>query len=288
MNVILSFNKKSIDLSSPKIMGVINVTPDSFYDGGRLKNDSDLLQLTEKHLNEGAEILDIGAYSSKPGAKEISIDTELRRLIPQVELINKHFPEANISVDTFRKTVAEKAIESGVILINDISGGTLDYQMHEYIGSNNIPYVLMHLRGTPETMSTHTNYENLTVEIYDDLKKKLTTVQKFGAKQIIIDLGYGFSKTTEQNFALLKKSSKFLDLGFPLLTGISRKSMIYKTLEITPNNSLNGTSILNTVALLNGSKLLRVHDVKEAKEAIILTQELQKVDTTNQNRFPEF
>ena len=275
--MILRFKNKSLDLHYPKVMGILNLTPDSFYDGGKLKSDTDILKKTEKHLSDGASIIDLGAYSSRPGAKNITIQEEKKRLLSVISLIVKEFPETLISVDTFRQDVAQDAITLGAFMVNDISGGTLDKNMFPYVGKNNIPYILMHLRGTPQTMTSLTAYDDLVEDIKSDLKEKTNLLSSLGGKQTIIDLGYGFAKTVDQNFRLLKNSKAFIDLGLPILTGISRKSMIYKTLNSSSEKALNGTTVLNTVALLNGSKLLRVHDVKEAAEVVKLTQELFSV-----------
>ncbi len=255
-------------------MGIINLTPDSFFDGGQLKSDKDFLNKVEEHLKNGAAILDLGAYSTRPGAKDINIPTETKRLIPLVELAVNEFPEVLLSADTFRSDVGQKAIEAGAFMINDVSGGNLDADMFKLVAQQNIPYVLMHMRGTPQTMSSLTDYNNLILDIKEDLRLKINELNNLGANQIIIDLGYGFAKTITQNFQLLKRSQEFKDLNLPILTGVSRKSMIFKTLNTSAKEALNGTSILNTVALLKGSKLLRVHDVKEAVEAVKLTSEL--------------
>ncbi len=275
--MILRFKDKSLNLHSPKVMGVLNLTPDSFYDGGKLKSDVNILKKVEQHLLEGASIIDLGAYSTRPGADNINILEEKKRLLSIIPLVLKEYPETLISVDTFRKKVAQDAIELGAFMVNDISGGSLDSEMFPYIGENNIPYVLMHLRGTPQTMTSLTTYGDLIKDIKSDIKNKTKLLTSLGGDQIIIDLGYGFAKTVDQNFKLLKNAKTFTDLGLPILTGVSRKSMIYKTLNSSPEKALNGTTVLNTVALLNGSKLLRVHDVKEAVEVVKLTQELISV-----------
>lgn len=272
---MLSFQDKKLDLSTPQVMGILNITPDSFFDGGKYNSDKQLLNKAEEHLKNGAALLDIGAYSSRPGAQFVSEKEELRRLEPALIAINKYFPEALLSVDTFRADIAKKAIAIGAFMINDISGGNLDSKMFATIASSNIPYVLMHMRGTPETMQSLTTYKQLTQEVIAELQTKVNELKNKGANQIIIDPGFGFSKTLEQNYQLLSELNKFHLLDCPILVGVSRKSMIYKKLGINPDQALNGTTVLNTIALQSGAKILRVHDSLEAKQTIDLLKALK-------------
>ena len=264
-----------IDLSVPKVMGIINVTPDSFYDGGKTTSEKEILKQTEKMLLEGATFLDIGGYSTRPGSGEISESEEIKRVVEAVESILKNFPEALISVDTFRSEVAKKAVEAGVALINDVSGGTLDAEMYKIVAKLKVPYILMHMRGTPQTMTKLTEYQNVTVEVLKDLSEKIALARAEGINDIIADPGFGFAKTREQSFLLLNNLELFQNLDVPILVGISRKSMVYKTLGTSAENALNGTTSLNTIALLKGSSILRVHDVKEAKECVKLFENLK-------------
>jgi dihydropteroate synthase len=250
------------------IMGILNVTPDSFYDGGRYASEELWLKQTKLMIDEGADIIDIGAYSTRPGAKEISEQEEMERLIPAILSIRKAFPEVLISADTFRASVAEKAVEAGANIINDISGGTMDPSMFSTIAKLQVPYILMHIQGTPQTMQTDPQYKNVVEEVYDFFEKSIAELQKTGVKKVILDPGFGFGKTVEQNYQLVNGLDKFYNIGLPVLAGVSRKSMINKLLNISNKYSLNGTSVLNTIALQNGAKILRVHDVKEAKEAV--------------------
>jgi dihydropteroate synthase len=270
----LNLKGKLITLDKPLIMGILNLTPDSFFDGGRYSNETKILQKAEQMLSQGVFLLDVGGYSTRPNASEISLDEELKRTISVVELLQKNFPESYISIDTFRSEVARQAVQAGACIINDVSGGNLDEKMFETVAFLQVPYVLVHLRGTPQTMQTMTNYTNILTEITQYFALKTKQLIQLGVKDIILDVGFGFAKTTEQNFFLLKNLSYFQILGFPILTGLSRKGMIYKTLQTTPENALNGTSALNMVALLNGTNFLRVHDVQEAKEICILYEKL--------------
>lgn len=259
-----------IDLSLPKVMGILNVTPDSFYDGGRFVSDEKMLSQVEKMLLEGATFIDIGGQSSKPNAEIVSVDEELKRVVSTVDLILKNFPEAVISIDTFNSKVAQIAVENGAAIINDISAGSLDDNMFEIIAKLQVPYIMMHMRGTPQTMQQMTNYDDLVKDVLFYFSEKVAKARSFGINDLIIDPGFGFAKTSEQNFELLKELELFQILELPILVGVSRKSMIYKTLETTPENALNGTSILNTIALTKGINILRVHDVKEAVECVKL------------------
>ena len=259
-----------LSLKTPKIMGILNVTPDSFYDGGKFIEKNIILQQVEKMLLAGADMLDIGGYSTRPNAENISENEELERILPPIETILQNFPDTIISVDTFRANVAKQAIKAGASIINDISGGNLDENMFPIMAEMNkfanIPYVLMHSRGTPQTMQQMTDYEDILLDLVAYFQQKIYELQHLGIKDIIIDLGFGFAKTIEQNFFLLKNLAYFDVLDKPLLVGISRKSMIYKTLETSSQNALNGTTALNMFALMNGASFLRVHDVAEAVE----------------------
>ena len=265
---------KLIDLSTPKVMGILNVTPDSFYDGGKFSSDADVLNQVEQMLNEGATFIDVGAYSSRPNAEHITEDKELKRLIPVLELLIKQFPEILISVDTFRSNVAKKSIGIGACMINDISGGTLDEHMFKTIGELKVPYVFMHIQGTPQTMQSNPSYENVTREVLKYFSEKVLALKSEKVNDIILDVGFGFGKTIEHNYELLKNLSHFKTFDLPILTGISRKSMLYKLLNTSAKEALNATSIANTIALLNGTNILRVHDVKEAMESIRIVEQV--------------
>ena len=273
---ILNVGGRIIDLAAPKVMGIVNLTPDSFYEGSRKQSDREVLAIAEKMLNDGADFLDLGAYSTRPGAEDISADEELERLLPAIRNLNKEFPQAILSVDTFRANIAEKAIDSGAHIINDISGGTLDDKMFETIGKLNVPYVLMHTKGSPKTMNQLNQYDNLTQEIVFYLSERVAQLKAFGVKDIIVDPGFGFAKNTDQNYQLLHQMQRLKIMGLPILAGLSRKSMIWKTLGITAGEALNGTTVLNTIALQNGASILRVHDVKEAKECICIFNKLKE------------
>ncbi|UOX33171.1 dihydropteroate synthase [Flavobacterium sediminilitoris] len=257
-----------IDLSTPKVMGILNITPNSFFDGGKYKGESTILNRVEKMLNDGASFIDIGAYSSKPGAEFVSEEEELARLLPVLELILLKFPEILLSIDTFRSEVAKKCIENGAAIINDISAGLLDGKMIETISKLQVPYIMMHMKGNPETMQSLANYEDVVKEMMFYFSERINKARSFGLNDIIIDPGFGFAKTIEHNYEIMQKLDFFSILELPVLVGISRKSMIYKVLENTPEEALNGTTILNTIALQKGANILRVHDVKEAVECI--------------------
>ena len=259
-----------VDLTLPKVMGILNVTPNSFFDGGRYKNESEILLRVEKMLLNGATFIDIGAYSSKPSAEFVSEEEELQRIVPIVQLILEHFPETLISIDTFRSEVAKACIENGAAIINDISAGILDDKMLETIAKYNVPYIMMHMRGTPQTMQTMTNYDNIIKEILFYFSERIAKARSFGINDLIVDPGFGFAKTLEQNYEVLQKMELFQMLELPLLAGVSRKSMIYKTLHSSAEEALNGTTVLNTIALTKGAKILRVHDVREAIECVTL------------------
>lgn len=259
-----------IDLATPKVMGILNLTPNSFFDGGKYKNNTEILSRVEKMLNDGATFIDVGAYSSKPSAEFVSEEEELQRIVPIVQLILEHFPETLISIDTFRSEVAQACIENGAAIINDISAGILDDNMLETIAKYNVPYIMMHMRGTPQTMQTMTNYDNIVKEILFYFSERIAKARSLGINDLIVDPGFGFAKTLEQNYEVLQKMELFEILELPLLAGFSRKSMIYKTLNSSADEALNGTTVLNTIALTKGAKILRVHDVKEAMECVTL------------------
>ncbi|TRX22190.1 dihydropteroate synthase [Flavobacterium franklandianum] len=259
-----------IDLTTPKVMGILNVTPNSFYDGGMYKSSSEMLTKVGKMLSDGATFIDVGAYSSKPSAEYVSEEEELQRILPIINLILEYYPETLLSVDTFRSEVAKVCIENGAAIINDISAGNLDDNMLETIAKYNVPYIMMHMRGTPETMQKMTSYENIVKEILFYFSEKVARARSFGINDLIIDPGFGFAKTLDQNYEVLQKMELFEILELPLLAGFSRKSMIYKTLQSSASDALNGTTVLNTVALTKGAKILRVHDVKEGMECVTL------------------
>ena len=265
---------KLVDVSLPKVMGILNVTPNSFYDGGKYFDDKSILAKVEKMLSEGATFVDVGAYSSKPSAEFVSEENEISRLLPVLILILQHFPETLISVDTFRANVAKNAIQNGACIINDISAGRLDDKMMATVAELKVPYVMMHMKGNPQTMQSLAQYENITREMVLYFSEKVAQARSHGISDLIIDPGFGFAKTVEQNFELLNNLELFQMLDVPLLVGVSRKSMIYKTLDTKPDFALNGSTVLHTVALQKGANILRVHDVKEAVEAIKLVSKL--------------
>ena len=268
--MILNINGGVFDLSSPKIMGVLNVTPDSFYDGGVFSNEKKILAQVEKMILDGADIIDIGGFSSKPGAKTISLKEEEKRVIPIIKLINKTFNKIIISVDTFRSEIAEKSLNDGASIINDISGGDLDKNIYQISYKYKAPYIMMHMNGVPLNMQNNPKYENINHDIIKDFTSKIDAAEKKGVCDIIIDPGFGFGKTIQHNYQILNNLKLYTVLKKPILVGISRKSMIYKLLKTDPSKALNGTTSLNTIALINGANILRVHDVKEAKEVIKL------------------
>jgi len=265
-----------IDLSQPRVMGIINITPDSFFVGSRKQTEVQILKTAEAMLENGATFLDLGAYSSRPGAQDILEDEELKRLIPNLVLLVKHFPDAYFSIDTFRSRIAKEAISHGADMINDISAGTLDQNMISTVASLQVPYIMMHMRGTPQTMKDLNHYDDLASDILLYFSQKVAAARDAGIHDLIIDPGFGFSKNIAQNFELLQKLDLFENLQLPLLAGISRKSMIWKSLSCKPEDALNGTTVLNTLALNKGASILRVHDVKEAMECIKLTSLLYK------------
>ncbi len=262
-------------LNKPKVMGILNLTPDSFFEGSRVTGDKkSVLAEAEKKIKEGADFLDLGGYSTRPGATDIPISEEIARVIPAISEIKKSFPEILISIDTFRSQVAKAAVEAGADLINDISAGNLDPEMLPLAAKLGVPYIAMHMKGTPQSMQSETTYSDLVPDVLAYFSEKIEQFRKLGIKDVILDPGFGFAKTREQNFELLRNLSSFRRLGSPILVGVSRKSMIYKTLEISANEALNGTTALNMFALLHGADILRVHDVKEAKETIELAAQL--------------
>ena len=252
-------------------MGILNVTPDSFYDGGKYDSEVSILSQAEKMFQQGATFIDVGGYSSRPGAEDISITEETRRISKAINLIVKKFPEAMVSIDTFRSQVAHAAVQEGAVMINDISGGELDAAMLETVAALQVPYVVMHMRGDPKTMNQLSDYENLVKDVIDYFHRKLRQLLDLGIKDVILDPGFGFAKTVEQNFTLLNSLDHFKVLNKPIMVGISRKSMIWKSLSTTAEHALNGTTCLNTIALLKGANILRVHDVQEAAEVCKLT-----------------
>lgn len=263
-----------IDLSIPKVMGILNVTPNSFFDGGKYKNEDAIISQVDKMLNDGAAFIDIGAYSSKPNAEFVSEKEEMERIVPVIQLILKHFPDTLLSIDTFRAEVAKVSIENGAAIINDIAAGELDDKMFGVIAQYNVPYIMMHMRGNPQTMQDLTQYDDIVKEMLLYFSEKVKKARSLGINDLILDPGFGFAKTTDQNYEVLQKMELFNLPELPVLAGFSRKSMIYKTLKITAQEALNGTTVLNTIALTKGAKILRVHDVKEAMESINLYKKI--------------
>ncbi len=255
-------------------MGILNVTPNSFYDGNRYNSEKLILDQVEKMLLEGATFIDLGAYSSKPNSELVSEEEEIARLIPVLQSVLKHFPNAILSIDTFRSNVAKISLDSGAAIINDISAGTLDENMFEVVSHFNAPYIMMHLRGTPQTMTGLTHYEDIVKEMLYYFSEKIAKARSIGINDLIIDPGFGFAKTLDQNYEVLQKLELFQNLDYPILVGISRKSMVYKVLESSADNALNGTTVLNTIALSKGATILRVHDVKEAVESVKLFEKM--------------
>lgn len=264
-----------IDFSTPKVMGILNITPDSFYDGGRRKTTREFLLHTEEMLNAGANFIDVGAYSSRPGAVDISEEEELERILPVVESLLKNFPDILLSIDTFRSRIAKESVEAGAAIVNDISAGNLDPKMMEVVAKLQVPYIMMHMRGNPKTMKDLNEYEDLVQDILFYFSEKIAQARDLGINDLIVDPGFGFSKNIKQNFELLSHLELFKNLDLPILSGVSRKSFIYRTLGMEPEEALNGSTVLNTVSLTKGANILRVHDVKEAVEAVKLTQRLK-------------
>jgi dihydropteroate synthase len=275
----ITLNQQLLDLSTPRVMAIMNLTPDSFYDGGKLKNHEQVLAKVQQFIDEGASIIDLGGYSTRPGAADISVEEEISRVIPVVQLIREHFRAIPLSVDTFRSQVARAALEQGASMVNDVSGATADDLMLDLIAEYQVPYVGMHMRGTPQTMNTLTDYQDIVFEIRYFFSTLAEKAAKRNINDLIVDPGLGFAKTIAQNFHLLYHLDAFKLLELPVLIGLSRKSMIYKTLNTTPENALNGSSALHMAALERGAHLLRVHDVKEAQECIKLFTQLRDAAT---------
>lgn len=278
INTLLNCRGRILDTSKPVIMGILNVTPDSFFDGGKFSDENNIRTHVAKMVGEGAAIIDVGGVSSKPGSTMVTEKEEWSRLLPALKLLTKEFPDILVSVDTCRSGIALKSIESGAVMINDISGGVFDKKMFNALGGRDVPYIMMHMQGTPETMQKNPVYENVTNNVISFFVQQLKEARNAGIKDIIIDPGFGFGKTVEHNFQLLDDLSAFKILHCPIMAGLSRKSMINKTLSIKPEEALNGTTILNTIALLKGASILRVHDVKEAAQAATLTCRLKLND----------
>lgn len=270
----INCNGMLLDFSTPKVMGIINLTPDSFYYGGKYKDETEIVEGVRQMITDGASIIDLGAQSTRPGAELIHADEEWKRLKSPLKKIRKEFPDIPISVDTFYSSVAKKAVEAGADIINDISGGSMDDKMFEAVAKLKVPYILMHIQGTPQTMQQNPHYENVVKEVMKYFSEKISQLVLLGVHDIIIDPGFGFGKTLEHNYELLNKLDLFRMLERPIMTGISRKSMINKVLNIKPEDALNGTTVLNTIALMKGANILRVHDVKEAVEAVKLVSEM--------------
>ncbi len=272
----LQLNGQLIMLDKPIVMGILNLTPDSFYDGGRYQTEKEILQRAEEILVQGGTIIDVGAASTRPGAMEVSADAELERLLPAIRSIKRNFPGAILSVDSYRASVISTIVsETGDCIVNDISGGTMDAEMFETVAGLGLPYILMHIQGTPQTMQQTPTYQDVVREILLDLSKKVNTLKLLGVNDIIVDPGFGFGKTIAHNYELLNHLDSFRLFELPLLVGVSRKAMIWRLLEITPGESLNGTTVLNTLALLGGADILRVHDVREAVETIRLVSKIK-------------
>lgn len=275
--MVYQANQKTLNFEQPLIMAIVNLTPDSFYDGGKYDSEKDVLADVSEKIKAGAHIIDIGAASSRPGAKEISEKEEWERLSKSLEEVRKEFPKIIISVDTYRSSIAKKSAELGADMINDIAAGDKDNKMFETMAALDIPYVLMHMKGDPETMQKDPLYGDVIGEVKSELQAKIQKLEKLGFKKIIVDPGFGFGKNTEHNFKLLKHLPELNALNYPILVGISRKSMVNKVIHTSPVTALNGTTVLHTIALLNGAKILRVHDVNEAKQAIELVQYYKNV-----------
>lgn len=263
-----------IDLSTPKIMGILNITPNSFFDGGQYKTDSAFLDHAEQMIKDGTDFIDIGAYSSKPSAEYVTEQEEIERIVPIVELLQKEFPKTHLSIDTFRAGVARATVEAGASMVNDIAAGYLDEQMLPTIGELQVPYIMMHMRGNPQTMQSMTDYTDLVKEVHIYFSERVAKAREYKINDLILDPGFGFAKTLEQNYELMGKMELLSSFELPILVGISRKSMIYKLFDITPQEALNGTTVLNTVALHKGAHILRVHDVKEAVQTREIVKQL--------------
>lgn len=281
INKYINVNGKLLDLSSPKVMGILNLTPDSFYAESRKQTEQDIRIRTRQIIEEGGSIIDVGAYSSRPKAEHITPDEEMRRLRNGLQIINSEYPDAIISVDTFRADVARMCVEEyGVAIINDIAAGEMDENMFQMIARLKVPYIMMHMQGTPQNMQQNPHYENVVKEVMLYFATKIQQLRDLGAKDLIIDPGFGFGKTLEHNYELLEKLESFQLFDLPLLVGVSRKSMIYKLLGGTSEDALNGTSIINTISLLKGANILRVHDVKATSEAVQIVNAMNRFTAT--------
>ena len=275
-NRSLNCGGKLVDLSIPKVMGILNITPDSFYDGGRYDTEDKILVRINEMVNEGADIIDIGGMSTRPGSKPVAEEEEISRIIPAIKLVRNHFPEVIISADTYRSNVARIAVKDySVNIINDISGGEMDRNMFGTIADLHVPYIIMHMKGSPLNMQAQTEYNDILAEMIDYFSLRIEKLKSMGVIDIVIDPGFGFAKTIDQNFSLLKNLGTFRLFELPIMAGISRKSMIYRTLDTDSEGSLNGTTVLNTVALLNGADIIRAHDIKEAVQAVTLLEKLK-------------
>lgn len=269
MEKVISLDNQPLDLTRPVVMGILNVTPDSFYDGGKYVSEVKVIERIHRMMEDGAGIIDVGAYSTRPGAAFVDEKEELGRLSWAVELVRKYYPRAIVSIDTFRAGVAREIIGClGPVIVNDISGGTMDERMFQMVAETGVPYIMMHIQGTPQTMQKHPVYENVVEEVRKFFVERIVALNALGCDNIILDPGFGFGKTLSHNYELMEGADRFLDLGYPMLVGISRKSMIYKLLGGGPGDALTGTTVLNTIALLKGAKILRVHDVREAVETV--------------------
>lgn len=272
----INTNGKLMDLSTPQVMGILNITPDSFYAGSRVEDEAEITRRVTQIISEGADMIDVGAYSSRPGADDITPEEEMKRLRKGLGIVRKLYPEAVVSVDTFRADVAQMCVEEfDVQIINDISGGMLDANMFATVARLGVPYILMHMKGTPQTMQNQPHYDNVVREVMLYFAEKVQQLRDLGAKDIILDPGFGFAKTLEHNYQLMEHLEDLQLLELPVLVGVSRKSMIYRLLDSTPQEALNGTTVLNTVALMKGANILRVHDVKECVEAVRITETMR-------------
>lgn len=267
-SITINVGGRLVSFDEPQVMGILNVTPDSFFATSRCRSEGEIRQRVCQIRQEGATMVDIGAYSSRPGAEDVSKDEELRRLLPAIDIVREEWPEAVVSVDTFRAEVARKAVEAGADIVNDISGGEMDREMFSAVSELHVPYILMHMQGTPKDMQVEPKYENLMCEVFRSLGERVEALHEMGVADVILDPGFGFGKTMTQNYEMMARLEEFRLLGCPLLVGVSRKSMIYRLLNTMPEESLNGTTALNMIALMKGADILRVHDVKEAVEAI--------------------
>ena len=268
VSTTINVGGRLVSLDAPQVMGILNVTPDSFFATSRCRSEEEIRQRVCQIRQEGATMVDIGAYSSRPGAEDVVTAEELRRLLPAIDIVREEWPEAIISVDTFRAEVARRAVEAGADIINDISGGEMDPEMFSTVADMHVPYILMHMQGTPRDMQKAPHYDNLMCEVFRSLGERVELLHEMGVADVILDPGFGFGKTMEQNYEMIARLGEFRLLDCPILAGVSRKSMVYRLLDTTPEESLNGTTVLNTIALMNGASILRVHDVKEAVEAV--------------------